>query len=188
MDQAGRQFLAAARLARDMNRGLAACHPVDQLAHLFDRRGLAKQVGLAIRAVSRIRTGQIQGGLDDAAQLVERHRLSDVVECAGLECRHRILGTAVGGNHGHRQVGRGLGDAAYQVQSFAIREAHVGQAQLITLADKHLPRLGKRTDTIRQQPHACQGEIEQLADVRLIVYHQHALGFTLTAGATFALH
>ena len=38
VDESRGQFLAAARLTRDMNRRLASRHPVDKSAHLLDCR------------------------------------------------------------------------------------------------------------------------------------------------------
>ena len=74
---------------------------------------------------------------------------------------------------------------AHQFQTFAVRQAHVRQAQLVALTGEHAARFGERSDAIGLKPHARQSQVKQLADVRLVIDHQHPLGFATTAGTTF---
>ena len=55
--------------------------------------------------------------------------LSIIVERAGLQGGYRILGAAIGRDHRHRQVGGGGADVAHQLQTLAVAEAHVREAQ-----------------------------------------------------------
>jgi hypothetical protein len=62
---------------------------------------------------------------------------------------------------------------AYEVQSLAIAEPHVGEAKMVALALQPFLRLGDRADRIDAEAHLRQGELEQLADVGLVVDDQN---------------
>src|SRR5207244_12936955 len=104
-----------------------------------------------------------------------------VVEGAGLERGHRVLGAAVGGDHGHRHIGGLAGDVAHQVEAFAVGEPHVGQAKVVALLLQALLRLGDGADRRDIEPHAHQRQLEQLADIGLVVDDQDVGGRALQA-------
>src|SRR5688500_14223359 len=169
VDQARGELLAAARLARDVDRRLGARQLADQLAHLGERRALAEH----LLALGRRRRRQRERRAHQRAQLLQPDRLGDIVEGAGLERRDGVLRAAVRGDHRHRQVDRQAGDMAHQVQAFAVGEPHVGEAQVVALGLEPLLGLGDRAHARHAQPHLHQRELEQLADVGLVVDHQH---------------
>ena len=189
MDEAGRQLLAAAGFAGDVNRRLAAGQLGDDLPHRAHGPGIAEQLqGLA--AGHPLGCGchrQIDGRLDQGTQLIQGHRLGQIVEGPGLEGRHRVLGAAKGGDHGHRRLAVLLADEAHQFQPFPIGQTHVGQAQLVRLPGKELPSLGHGAGAIRRQPHARQGEVHQFPDIRFVIHHQHPGQRPPGAAFTFGL-
>jgi hypothetical protein len=172
VDEARGELLAAARLAEDVHRCLRARELADQLAHVHERRARAEE--LAVGRVDAL--GKRERRFDERAQLLEAHRLRHVVERAGLERCDRVVGAAVGGDHRHRHLlGQGA-DVAYEVEAVAVAEAHVGEAKLVMLVLQPLLRLGDRADGVDAQAHLRERELEELADMRLVVDHEHARG------------
>ncbi len=131
--------------------------------------------------------GQRKRGAHQRAQLLEPDRLRDIVEGARLERGHRVLGAAVGGDHRHRDVGGLPGNVAHQVESFAVGEAHVGQAKVVALLLQPLLGLGDGADRGDLEPHAHQRQLEQLADIGLVVDHQY-VGAARSGAPLGALH
>src|SRR5438132_1670069 len=80
------------------------------------------------------------------AQLLEPDRLGDIVEGARLERRHGVLGAAVSGDYSHRHVGRVPGDVAHEVEALAVRQAHVGETEVVALLLELFLRLGDGAD------------------------------------------
>jgi len=130
VDQARRQFLAAARFAGDVDRGLAARDALDHTAHRGHRRRIADQFRTA-GALDFLADRQVDRRLDQRPQLVERDRLRQVIEGPRLEGLYRILHAAVRGDDGNRQLGIALGDQTDQRQAIAVGQAHVGQAEAV---------------------------------------------------------
>ncbi len=73
---------------------------------------------------------QLQGAGHQSAQRVQFDRLADEVEGAGLQRRDGRFHAAMGGDHGHGDVGEILLDIFHQADAIAIRQAHIGQAQV----------------------------------------------------------
>ena len=74
-----------------------------------------------------------------------------------------------------------LGDVADDLQTVAVRQAHIGQAQLEASLVERCPRLGHRTDASRRQPHAGQRQVDQLANIRLVVDDENPAQFAARA-------
>ena len=186
VDEPRRKLLAAAGLAGNVDRGLGARELPDHVARLLDRRTRPEQFVLARRGLAGL-VRQRQGRLDQRAQLFERQRLGQVVERAGLERRHGIFGAAERGDDRHRQVGALRADIAHQLQSVAVGQPHVGEAQVILTRLQPILGRGHRADGLDREPHADERKLQQLADVGLVVDDQHgALGRGCRAPVCYA--
>ena len=131
MNRARRQFLAAARLARNINGRLAAPNFIDHFTDSQHRRRLADQERsagcfLLRRAATRRLGRQIQRRLDQCAQLIQRNRLGEVIKRARLQRRNSIVGTAKRRNHGDGRRTIIRSDQAHDFQAIAIGQAHIG--------------------------------------------------------------
>ena len=171
------ELLAAAGLAVDEHRRLALRQAVDEPAHLHHRGGFAQQL-VARRGLRLFR--HLERLLDERAQLLQRDRLREVVERAGLERGDRVLGAAVGGDHGDRDVEPLLVDVLDDAQALAVGQPHVGEAQVERLLVEEADRLGDRLRSRRVEPHPRERELEQLEEVGLVVDDEHlglATGF-----------
>ena len=67
-----------------------------------------------------------------------------------------------------------FGDEANDFQPVAIRQSHVGQAELELAFAKAGPRLGHSAGTGGSEPHARQRQVDQFTDIRLVIDDQHA--------------
>ena len=182
MHQARGEFLAAARFAGNVDRRLTACQLADQCPHLLHGPGVASQRMQWITGLLAVRNTQCR--LHQGAQLLEPDWFGKVVKSTGLERRDGILGAAVGGNHRNRCPGVLLGNVADDFQPIAVRQTHVGQAELKIPFFQASPRLGDAAGTRCGKPHPRQGQVDQLADVRLVIDDQHPVQFS--ARAAFA--
>ena len=77
-----------------------------------------------------------------------------------------------------------FGDMADDIESAAVGEPHVGEAQLEIAVGKTGPRLADRADAGCRQSHPRQGEIDQFADVGLVIDDENPV--QLAPGAPFA--
>jgi hypothetical protein len=75
----------------------------------------------------------------------------------------------------------------HEIEALAIGEPHVGEAQVEALLLQALLRLGDRGRRGHGEPHLDQRELEQLADIGLVVDHQH-LRAALRRASFGALH
>ena len=165
VQRARNQLLAGARLAQHHHRRHAARHPLDQGSHLLHRRCSTSQT-LHRRTLAgdlahhRCRTGQAQRppGLrlgscrrqtgiatyrsgDHVAELPQVHRLGEVVESAGLERLHRVLGRTVGCDHDRFFTAPCCLDPAQQVEPAAVGQSHVGDHGVVAAFAQALPGL-----------------------------------------------
>ena len=174
VDTARDDFLAAAGFPMDVHGGLTACELVDLRAQFAHRLRVADQFATAGIAWRR---PQLQGGIDQIAQLFERHRLADKVEGARLEGANGAVHIAVGRNHGHRQPGMMPLYVLDQLDAAAIGQTHIGQTQAQGgLAIQHGAGFGHVRRGHGFQPHAPQGNFQQLANIGLVIDDQHAGG------------
>ncbi|MNF91702.1 hypothetical protein D3C84_743130 [compost metagenome] len=116
-----------------------------------------------------------QGAGDQFAQPREVHRFGQEVEGAGLEGVDRRFEAAVGGNHGHRQVWGALLDMLHQLKTGAVRQAHVGQAQVEGLTLQQRLGFAEVTGAEGVEFHPSQGDFQEFADIRLVVDDQDFL-------------
>ncbi len=130
VDQARRELLAGAGFAGDRHRRHAARQPQDLRAHVTHRLGFAEQ--RRARGSTGAAAWPARCGIAAADCTAERTRLrsassatrlGQVVEGARLQRGHRILGAAVGGDHGHRRVGIVGGDQCRPVRDRRRRAA-----------------------------------------------------------------
>src|SRR6185312_7040710 len=93
-----------------------------------------------------------------------------------------------GGDHCDRQVSRERRDMANEIEALAVGQAHVGETQAVARPAEALLRLGNRAGRVDAQAHLEERELEQLADVGLVVDDEHALpGLARGPGAGAAL-
>lgn len=181
VDGACDQLLAHARFADDVDRRLAARDLADGGAQDFHGTGVAEQAaGLfrwrrwRSRAVAVV---QFQRVLDQAAQYADVDRLADEIEGAGFQCFHGQVHAAERGDHRHRRLRIVFCDFGDQFDAVAVRQTHVGQAQIVGIVGQQLARFGQVGSSADAQAHAAQGENKQLADITLVIDNQGAFGF-----------
>ena len=169
MDHARRKFLAASRFTSDMDGGLTACHALDQGSHMLNGRRLTEQPDGGCRVLRSIKTGEFQCRLHQTTQLLQRHRLGNVIKCARLQRTYGVLGTAMRGDDGNGQIVHRLADMTYQLQAITVGQPHIRQAKVITVARQQSPGFRQRPGTISLKTHSRQRQIKQLANIRFIV-------------------
>lgn len=181
VDQARHQLLAATGLATDVDRRLAARQLADLVAQGAHRRRLAEQAVVHRRFLG-FRVAQAQGGCHQLPQATEVDRFGEEVEGTGLERLDRGVQAAVRGDHGHRGLWMALLDVLDQIEAAAVRQAHVGEAQVERLAGQQLAGFLDVAGAAGVQLHAAESDFQQFADIRFIVDDQgflsaHACGF-----------
>ena len=174
VDQVRDQLLARARLAVDVHRRLAARDALDHLAQLLHGARAAEELDLR----------QLQGAFSGAAELERRRdqlaqrrhveRLRDEIEGAELERAHRSLDVAVRGDDRDRRLRLVRLDPLDDVQAVAVRQPHVGEAQVEGAAPQLASGFvdGVRGDHL--EVHPLERDAEQLADVWLVVHDERA--------------
>ncbi|MCY1246627.1 hypothetical protein D9M72_598790 [compost metagenome] len=70
-----------------------------------------------------------------------------------------------------------LGDFGDQLDAVAVRQAHVGDAQVVGVAGQQLARFGEVGRGADAQAHAAQGQYQQFADVAFVVDDEGAAVF-----------
>ncbi len=68
--------------------------------------------------------------LDDVPEVIQVERLGNEIEGAELQGLHRRLDVAVRRDHGHRHAGRVHLHPLDELESVAVRQPHVRQAQV----------------------------------------------------------
>ena len=154
------EFLAGARLAVDVNRHIALRQTRDQSAHVRHRGRLAEQA-LRQRCGRAIRIGHLERGLDERAQVVERHRLVQVVERAGLQRGDRVFGRRVGGHNGDGDVQFATGDELDDVHPAAVGHLHVGETEVVFTLEQLLARRRHARRARDVEAHLQQRELQQ---------------------------
>ncbi|MCY1227069.1 hypothetical protein D9M72_393280 [compost metagenome] len=184
VDGARGALLAAAGFAADHHRRHAARQPRQRAAHLLHGGGMAGQQGggavggllcrggFGIGAVALLAAQRVQ---HQAAQLLQRDRLGDVVEGAGLERFHGVVGAAVGGDDRHRDALRRGRQLAHDLDAQAVAQAHIGQHQAVAALRQLLARLGERAGQHHVMAHAADRDVQQLAQVGLVVDDQDGI-------------
>jgi hypothetical protein len=118
----------------------------------------------------------LQGVLHQAAQHGKIHRLGDEIEGASLERGHRRIDVAMRGDHRHRGFRIAAGDELDQALARAVRQAHVGEAQVVAVVGQLLARRGQVGRGVDPQAHPSQGQDQQFADVAFVVDDQGGTG------------
>ena len=98
--------------------------------------------------------GHLERLLDQRPELLERDRLRQVIEGAGLQRGDRIFGAAISGDHRNRHIHGLLSDVFNDAQSFAIGQSHVGQAEIEWLPIEQPKRIADRFGARRVESHA----------------------------------
>ena len=132
VDHARHQFLAGARFTGDVHRRLAARHAQDHLAQPFHRGRVADELRAGARR-QRPRPESCESFSavdDDAPQHAEVERLGHEIEGAEFQRAHRRLDVAMRGDDGAGHARALRRHPLEQVEAVAIRQAHVGQAQI----------------------------------------------------------
>ena len=126
------ELLAGAGLAGDVHRRLAAGDLGDQGSELFDRRRSPRQVAAA-GVLGLCDALELQSGLHEFSQIVEVQRLGDEVESTHLQCLNSRLDAAVSGDNRYRRAWHLLLHPLDQLEPVAVRQPHIGQAQIVRL-------------------------------------------------------
>jgi hypothetical protein len=124
--------------------------------------------GAAARGRAGARRGRaalLDRGGHDATELLEVHRLGEVVEGARLERLHRVLGRAVGGHHDAAFRALLRDHALQQVQAQAVRQPHVGDHRVEALLLHQLAGFAQRARGFHAVALAQQRELIQGAEV-----------------------
>ena len=181
VDQPRDQFLAGARVARDVDRRLAARDLGDHLPQLLHRLRLAQQPqarrhddglrGIEIRAVLGT---QLQRRLDQLAQRAQVQRLGDEIESPQLERPHGRVDVAMRSDHRHWHARTVVLDPVDDVESVAVGKAHVREHEVEAFGAERLDRAGVVTRRHDLDLHAAERDGQQLADVGLVVDDQCA--------------
>ena len=189
MQRARHQFLAGARLAAHQHRRHAARHLDDALLdglhgvgradHLLQclratRRALGRRRGAARRPGRLRRTA---GGLDrrgrHGAELLQVHRLGQIVEGAGLQGLDGVFRRAVGRHHDAALGALVLAQVDQQVEPRAVGQPHVGDHRVEALLLQLGLGLVHRGRGFHAVAFAQQGQLVQRAQVGLVVDDQH---------------
>ena len=188
VDEPRGEFLAGAALTRDVHWGLVAGELVDHGAQLLHPGRLAQQAAVVggddcfaaarggrhdCRRRDRSWGAQFERGVHQLAQHAQVHRLADEIEGPGLEAVHRHVGAAVGGDDGNGQL---VVVIANQFDAPAIRQAHVGDAEVEALGIEQCAGLCHGGGGLGLEAHAHEGELHQLADVGFVVDDQGSGG------------
>ncbi|RMU56777.1 hypothetical protein ALP29_200146 [Pseudomonas syringae pv. avii] len=88
---------------------------------------------------------------------------------------NRRVQVAVGGDHRHRHMRVAVLDVLHQFQAVAIGQAHVGQAHIERLAGQPVMGLGNVAGAARVELHAPEGDLQEFANIRLIIDYQDLL-------------
>jgi hypothetical protein len=160
VDQARGHFLAGARFAGDVHRRLRARELRDHLARALDRGRFAEEPrrarGTSPMEARRACTGrgELERAHHQRPQLLELDGLREVVEGARLERGHRVLGRAERRDHRDRRIAVVLRDVAQDRDAVAVRQAHVGEAEVVgAFLQRLLGFLHRRRS--RRHPRPC---------------------------------
>jgi hypothetical protein len=183
------QLLARARFAVDEHRRHAARHLGDALLHVAHGLGVADEAlqrrvlrfcpragGRGVAGPGRTRLQHAAHALHrrghDGAELLQVHRLGQVVERAGAQRLHGVLGRAVGG-HDHAALAALLvAQVAQQFHAEAVGQAHVGDHRIEALHLQLLARLAHAGGGLHAVAFAQQRQLVQRAQVGLVVHDE----------------
>ncbi len=170
VNHAGHQLLAGAGLAADVDRRLAAGELGDGRPHVLHGGRLADEGS----ARGRRTIAQLERGADEVAQHLQVHRLGDEVEGARLERLDGGAHVAVGGDHGDGHARMILVHVPDEFDAVAVGQAHVGEAQAEGRRLRRRVGLAEIRHRRGVDVHALQRDLDQLADVGLVVDDQCA--------------
>ncbi len=173
VDQPRYKLLAAARLTADVDRRLAAGQLADLTAQGTHCQRVAQQA--VVDAARGLRAGQAQRAIDQLAQPAQVDRLGHKVESSGLQRVDRGVQVAVGSDHRHRHVGVAVLYVLHQLKAIAVRQTHVGQAHVERFAGQPVVGFGNVTRTTGVEFHASQRDLQEFANIRLIIDYQDFL-------------
>ena len=109
------------------------------------------------------------------AQDLEIDRLGNEIKGSRLQRLDRGFHVTVRGDDGGGYVGVVLLDVAYQVDAVAVRQAHIRKAKIEPVFFQQLARIGE----IERRPgidiHLREGELQQFADIGLVINNQCGL-------------
>ncbi len=135
----GHQLLARARFPGDQHRAPGRADLADQRLHGLHHRAAADQrvevlVGVELPPQGLVLEQQpaiLHEPVDLGQQLLEHHRLHQIIMGPALECGHRVLDRGVGRDHDEERLGPDLERAVQKRQAVAagkldVAEHHVG--------------------------------------------------------------
>ena len=144
-------------------------------ADLLDRCRYAQQflLGAALFAsVSPRALADAQRRAHDIAQVIDIERFGNKIERPGLERDNCGFHATVRGDHGTRQLWMFLLYMADEIDAIAIRQAHVGEAQVEFELLEEVVCLLDILRRARLEIHASEGELQELTDVGLVIHDQ----------------
>src|SRR5690606_14613879 len=169
MNQLSDELLAGARLAEYVHGRLAARNALDELAQLFHRAGATEQLDL--RQLERVlaRAAELECGLDQLSQRADVERLRNEIECTELERSYRRFDVAMRGDDGDRRVRFVILNPLDEREAVAVRQAHVGEAQIEVCRTELANRARQRIRDDHIEIHSLQRDLQELSNVRLVV-------------------
>ena len=125
------------------------------------RRGLGRRGGLG--------GAVLQGGGNNGAELLEFHRLGEVVESAGLERLHGGFGRAVGRDHDAALGPAGGADFAQQLHAQPVGQAHVGDQHIEGVGGQGAARFGQIGGALHLVAFADEGQFVESEQVGFVI-------------------
>jgi hypothetical protein len=116
----------------------------------------------------------LHGRGDHRSELLEVHRLAQVVEGAGLERLDGILGRAIGGDDHAALAALQGAQALDQLDAQPVGQAHIGDQHLVAALQQLLPGTGHGFCHIDAVAFAQQGQLVERAQIGLVVHDQDA--------------
>ena len=170
MNHTRHQLLAGTRLTADVNGRLAAGELGNGIADSVHGSGIADEAAIG----DGHPVAQLQRRADQIAQNLQVDRLGDEIEGAGLERFDGGVHVAVSRDHGDRNARVVLVHMANEIDAVAVGKPHIRETEI----ERQLPRGRVSVAQVGHRGgghvHAFQGDLDELADVGLVVDDQCA--------------
>lgn len=117
------------------------------------------------------------GSMDLAVEALKAGAFDFVSKPVDISVLRGQVHAAEGGDHRHRRTRVVVGDLTDQFDAVAVRQPHVGDAQVIRVAGQQFAGFGEVGGGADAKAHAAKGQHQQFADVAFIVDDEGAAGF-----------
>ena len=162
--QPGDQLFAGSRFAGNVHRCLGTGDAVDHLPQVVHLLRLAEQLGAVI-----LPSFDAQGIRNNVSQIVQIKWFGYEVERTEFQRLHGRFNITVRCDYSNRDPGSVSLHPVHQVESVAVREAHVGQANIEAVLLEQRFRARDVDSRFAIDVHATEGQRQQFANVRLVI-------------------